>query len=241
MRVALYFSPSPGGAWWRFGARWLGRDPAWVRPGNAPGAAAYPAWPSQGWSEAQRTRLATEPRRYGFHATLVAPFRLAAGARIEDVSDAARDFAARHEAVRGVALHVSEEAGFVALRPAHASPAVDALAFDAVRHFDPLRAPLDAAERERRARGLDARQRQLLDRWGYGRVADQYRFHLTLTDKLDAAERTQAAEAARRVLAAQGLHAIDVDGLSIFVEGEDRVFRMVQWRELAIRPGAARP
>lgn len=244
MRIAIYFAPAPGSAWWRFGVRWLGRDPAGWRPDDRDDirferADPWPAWPALGWSAQQRARWAAAPRRYGFHATLVAPFRLAEGARIGDVSTAARVLATQHEAVRRVALRVSGEDGFVALRPAGPVPAVDALAFDAVRHFDPLRAPLDATDRARRARDLDARGLELLDRWGYAHVAERFRFHLTLTDKLDARERTQAAVAARRVLAAEALPVIDVDGVAIFVEGEDRVFRMLQWRGLRVRPAAS--
>ena len=36
----------------------------------------------------------------------------------------------------------------------------------------------------RRCRGVDARQRELLERWGYPYVMDQWRFHMTLTGPL---------------------------------------------------------
>jgi hypothetical protein len=57
LRYALYFAPAPGSAWARFGADWFARpDPR-----------------------------RESPRRYGFHATLKAPFRLRSGAQARDL------------------------------------------------------------------------------------------------------------------------------------------------------------
>ena len=54
-----------------------------------------------------------------------------------------------------------------------------------MREFDRFRAPADAAElAKRRAAGLTKRQDELLMRWGYPYVMDEFRFHLTLTGKL---------------------------------------------------------
>ena len=54
-----------------------------------------------------------------------------------------------------------------------------------------LRRPADEAElARRRGAGLTPRQDELLLRWGYPYVLEQWRFHLTLTARLpDAAER----------------------------------------------------
>ena len=54
-----------------------------------------------------------------------------------------------------------------------------------VRATDPLRAPLSAAEiARRRPDRLTKRQRRLLNRWGYPFVMQEFRFHMTLTDRL---------------------------------------------------------
>jgi hypothetical protein len=47
-----------------------------------------------------------------------------------------------------------------------------------VSELDCFRAPLSEGEEQRRlAAGLSARQRELLNRWGYPYVFDQFRFH----------------------------------------------------------------
>ena len=58
--------------------------------------------------------------------------------------------------------------------------------------FDEFRRPADEAElARRRANGLSPRQEELLKRWGYPYVLEEWRFHLTLTGRIaDAAERT---------------------------------------------------
>ena len=45
----------------------------------------------------------------------------------------------------------------------------------------------------RRPDWLSTRQRDLLDRWGYPHVMEEFRFHLTLTDRLDEPEPVRAA------------------------------------------------
>lgn len=161
-RYAVYAVPEPGHALETAAARWLGRDP---RGGAcAPGAA--------------DDDLLADARRYGFHGTLKAPFRLAEGAREADLAAAA-------EALAGpalpVALAVSDDLGFPALRPAAPAPALDALAARCVRDLDRLRAPPTPDELARRKpERLSPRQRELLSRWGYPYVLDEFRFHMTL-------------------------------------------------------------
>ncbi|MEO1456547.1 MAG: DUF1045 domain-containing protein [Pseudomonadota bacterium] len=77
-------------------------------------------------------------------------------------------------------------------------PAIDHVAGACVERLDPLRAPLTDAERaRRRPERLDAAARARLERWGYPHVFEGFRFHITLTGRLDPAE----AEALRPVLA----------------------------------------
>ena len=70
-RYAVYLAPPPTSALWRFGCDVLGRDAATGEPvwGFATAGIDAECWRA----------LTAEPRRYGFHATLKAPFRLAAG------------------------------------------------------------------------------------------------------------------------------------------------------------------
>ena len=77
-RYALSFAP-PGGLW-RLGSEWLGRCAVTGQPAQPPRIDALTA-------EELRT-LTAAPRRYGFHATLKAPFRLADGAAVADATPA---------------------------------------------------------------------------------------------------------------------------------------------------------
>ena len=78
-RHAIYFAAPAGSALARFGAEWLGWDP---EAGERRGDFSLPGLPLP------RAELVEAPRRYGFHATLKPPFRLAEG-RGEEGLDAA--------------------------------------------------------------------------------------------------------------------------------------------------------
>lgn len=168
MRHAIYFAPAPAHPLWRAGCDWLGRG----HDGIAAGAPA-------------RDGVAA-PWRYGFHATLKAPLRLAEGRHVDSWREALRDFAARQVALALPPLAVVRLGDFLALRPGGADsepPALRQLADDCVEQFDPWRAPPDAAERARRfTEPLTRRQHELLECYGYPHVLEQWRFHLTLSD-----------------------------------------------------------
>ena len=88
------------------------------------------------------------------------------------------------------ALSVHDLAGFLALRECMASTPLQALADACVEYLDPFRAPSSGAELARRRRaGLAPRQDEMLRRWGYPYVFDDWVFHMTLTRKLSAAEK----------------------------------------------------
>jgi Protein of unknown function (DUF1045) len=75
--------------------------------------------------------------------------------------------------------------GFLALTPLGCEAALLSLGAAVVEATDPLRAALTEAERaRRRPESLSPRQRELLDRWGYPHVMEEFLFHLTLTDRL---------------------------------------------------------
>ena len=84
---------------------------------------------------------------------------------------------------------------FLALVPGAPLDALSDLARDAVRTFEPFRAPLTEAEiARRRPESLSPRQRALLARYGYPYVMEEFRFHLTLTGPLPpGADRVEAA------------------------------------------------
>jgi len=207
MRSAIYFAPPPGSALEAFGCGWLGR----ALDGTP---LAQPSVP--GIDPGRLLEITRSPRHYGFHGTLKAPFALADGKSPDALDEAVGAFT-RSRAAFDIALKVGSLGGFIALVPPAASPALDALAADCVEAFDGFRAPLDEAEIARRqASGLTPRQDRHLLRYGYPYVLDDYRFHMTLTERLQAPERDRVlailAERAARICAAP----LRVDAIAIF-------------------------
>jgi len=190
-RFALYWAPERDDPLHVGGSAWLGRDAetgATLPQPNLPDIAAITA----------------DARRYGLHATLKPPFRLACS--YAELHEAVAAFAARTPPFDLPPLAVADLDGFLALRETAACPALHALCDDAVASLDDCRAPPDAAElAKRRAAGLTPRQEAMLTRWGYPYVFEEWRFHVTLTRRLTAAETTRirpAVEAAVQPAAA---------------------------------------
>lgn len=176
-RYALYFSPSPGSPLWQAGSRWLGRD--------AQSGAMLPQPEIEGIPGLAFERLTADARRYGFHATLKAPFRLVEGFSERHLEAMATAFARTQHPVPLPGLQVQPMGGFLALRPAEQSHELASLAMRCVSYFDLLRAPLRASELAKRRRaGLSERQEALLQRWGYPYTEEEFRFHMTLVDSL---------------------------------------------------------
>jgi len=223
-RHAIYFAPAPGPLA-RFGAAWLGWD-------AEAGAEAEEPPSLLSALTARRAAITAEPRRYGFHATLKPPFRLAAGETVAALDGAVAALAAARPGV-ALPLRVAAVGRFVALAPDGEAPALAALAADCVTGLDGFRAPLSAEERGRReAAGLDAVGEAYLARWGYPYVLDRFRFHMTLTGPLgDDREAVRAALAA--AMAPLLAEPLAVDAICRFSEGEDGRFRLVRRFPLA--------
>ena len=132
-RWALYFAPDSGSDLAQVGAAILGRDAESGRELE------QPALP--GVLPERFAQLTESPRRYGLHATLKAPFRLAEGRSAADLSAAVRRFAARTAAVDIPGLRLERLGFFLALAPAVACPAIRILAAACVAEFDGFRAP----------------------------------------------------------------------------------------------------
>ncbi len=169
MRYAVYFCPAAGSALDTFGREWLATETV---PGIAP---------------ARMQALLADVRRYGWHATLSAPGALAAGIAYDELRQALVELAARFAAFE-LPLRLDNLAGFLALRPAVDEAAVRTLAAQCVRRLNPLRAPLERAELQRRSAGLDGVELALLRQYGYPFVLDRYRFHMTLAAPTDEVE-----------------------------------------------------
>lgn len=214
-RYALYFTPSPTTSWHAVGSHWLGRDAFSDR------SCAQPAIP--GISSELLQRLTADARRYGFHATLKAPFRLIEGASEQQLLEQLAAFCASQRPIVLHAPHVAQHRDFLALQIDDADGDVSALAAQCVSQFDCLRASLSERELARRRRdALTPRQEVLLQRWGYPYTEEQFRFHMTLSGALhdidpEAGVRLQRAAADYFALPAAH-EPLVIDALSILRE-----------------------
>lgn len=213
-RYAIYFAPDKTSPWWQLGAHWLGRD----EHDNAP--LSQPTVP--GLAPQSLTSLTTHPRRYGFHATLKAPFRLSAGHEEQDLMARLSQLARTLAPAPLGRMRVTRIGSFVALVPHLQTEAVSAIEAACVTQLDDLRAPLLPAELARRSPDqLDAHEAGLLARYGYPHVLDRFRLHMTLTNPVDAATAEQVLRAmAPEVDRLNHTAPLVLDRLCLFVEGQ---------------------
>jgi hypothetical protein len=185
-RLAVYFAPREG-AFAEHAAAWLGWDAARGTTAAQPDLPGIP-FPAV---------LTAETRRYGFHGTLRAPFRLAENVSLEDARQGVAALAAERKPVVCDGLVIESLQGFLAFTPTGCESALLDLAAAVVEGTNDLRAPLNEAEiARRRPESLTPRQRALLQTWGYPHVMEEFRFHLTLTDRLPDPGPVQAVLAA---------------------------------------------
>jgi hypothetical protein len=188
MRAALYWVPDLHDPLYAAGVAWLGRDAetgARVRQPAIDGLA----------------EITADARRYGLHATLRPPMRIATG--YEEFQAAAYTVAACFEPFQLPPLILCDVGGFLALRENEPCPALQALCDRCVLETERHRLRADDAElARRRAAGLSARQEALLQRYGYPYVLDEWFFHMTLSQRLDAAAMARLRPAANSHFAA---------------------------------------
>ncbi|MEM7694874.1 MAG: DUF1045 domain-containing protein [Pseudomonadota bacterium] len=185
MRYALYLTPSPHHPLTRAAEAWLGRS-----------AFGHPAGPPTAPTDV------TSAARYGFHATMRAPFQLREGTTRDDLMARYTAFCRAHPGV-STRLSVQTLGSFIALM-SDDNASLRALATKALHAFEPLRAPLSAAERTRRGEDwLDPRGKTLLNAWGYPYTEERFHFHMTLSGPRPAAATHTAASATFDGLLAQ--------------------------------------
>jgi hypothetical protein len=201
-RAAVYYAPEVSDPLWTRGCAWLGRDPE-------RGEAVEPP------SVFDLAALTSSPRRYGFHATLKPPMRLAGtfAAFLADV----RALAATLQPFALPTLGVVALGRFIALCPVEPSDALQALADACVMRLDAHRRPESDAEQAKRGIGRSASQLRNIARWGYPLVLEDWRFHMTLSNPL---EDHRLALAAQTHFAEALAMPRRVESLAVFIEPE---------------------
>jgi len=223
VRYAIYFSPAKDHPLTETASRWLGRNAFSGRLHD---------------DHADHAEMTEEPRRYGFHATLKAPFELSEKYSEAELLAAVADFAASQPAFDIPRIVVGALGPFFALVPDRIYQPLQDFAAEIVDHFDRFRAPLSETDiARRRPQMLTESQRENLSLWGYPHVMDDFRFHMTLTGRIDESEQPAVHE----LLSARFAEFIDkpltVSGLALFIE-ETRgaPFSVHSWHPLGQQP-----
>ncbi len=212
-RYAIYYTPPPGPLA-RFGAEWLGWD---IAEGCSPAAR-----PDIRGLPADMDTLTETPRRYGFHATIKPPFRLAPTQTEAALTAALSAFCATRAPACAAGLELARLGRFLALVPVGDTGSINTLAADVVRDLDVFRAAPTAAEIARYdSPNLSAVQSRNLHRWGYPHVIDSFRWHMTLTGKHSRADIAKIHAALTPALTPLLPRPYTLDALSL--TGEDAV------------------
>jgi hypothetical protein len=169
------------------------------------------------------------PQKYGFHATLKAPFRPDTADSLAGCVDSLKQLASRHQPIK-LKLELHQIGSFWAFIQGDACPELYALEADLVHSIEPYRAPLNGAEMAKRLQAdLTPHQRALLDQWGYPYVLDQFKFHLTLTGS------DPVGEAGQRILehfSSAMACPLWIEDLAIVGEREDGFFEVIHRQPL---------
>ncbi|MGB3336264.1 MAG: DUF1045 domain-containing protein [Devosia sp.] len=219
-RFAIFFAPAATSNLWERAATWLGRDASDGSFFNGPVA---------GIDRDRLLNLTQSANRYGFHATIKAPIALVEGTDEADLRAALADFVTRHQPIDLGKLKLASLQGFLALMVDGENENLQDFAAHVVEDFEPFRAPMSVKDRAARAsKGLNERQIELLDAYGYPYVFEEFRFHMTLTDRLGEADARDIAVAANTWFGPALDEPVLLDRLSLFHEYEaGKPFRRV--------------
>ena len=228
MRYAIYFSPAPDDPLTATASEWLGRDAFSGQMLDPPASLSLPV--------AQWQDLVAEPRRYGFHATLKAPFALREGRTEAELVDVFDRFVAATETLAIPRIVIGQLGPFFALVPDDLHPPLQGFAASVVEAFEPFRAPLSEADiARRRPERLTPAERQNLDRWGYPYVMIEFRFHMTLTGPVDDSLAPHVHDELRRRFAPYLNAPLALTGLALFIErNRGEPFTIHRWRPLGM-------
>ncbi len=171
-RYAVFWMPQPGSPLAEFGTRWFGAP--------AESAAAL------GLNADDVEAAIVEPKRYGLHATMLAPFRLQPGKGVQALLEQLERFTATRAPVPLCPLQLERLGSFLALVTTAREASIRSLHIQCMFALDSFRGPANSDEQRRRETGAGkSTQKLLLAQWGYAHVMHLFRFHVTLTGRLD--------------------------------------------------------
>ena len=217
MRYAIYFTPPADHPFTILGAEWLGRNAFTDERLVAP--AGFADWISK-------------PARYGFHATLKAPFKLSDQYGEADLRRQFMNFCAARPVFSASPLVVRYGKDGFTLELESGSSHLDDLAKAAVTKFDEFRAALTDEDIARRSpERLNERQIAYLHEWGYPHVLDEFNFHMTLTGPVPTECRADVQDMIEGHFAGVIAKPLEVSGLGLFKEpSKGANFTVLDWQ-----------
>lgn len=219
-RYAIYFAPPEGSELEAFGRRFLGRDHVTGEEFEQPDL--------NGLGTDDLKHITKSARHYGFHATLKAPFPLKDGRTVDELRSAAMSFAAERTAFEAPPLQMSALSRWIAFTLSAPCPAMNRLAADCVRDFEPFRAPLDDADiKRRRESGLTPRQDEQMLAYGYPYIFEDFHFHMTLAGPLDGDRRGRVLDILKSETVALENAPLRIDAIALY-EQPDRENPFIQ-------------
>ena len=221
-RYAIYYMPH--GAFAEFGAHWLGWDP---QTGTETKGIALEGLPRP------REILTKSPKKYGLHATLKAPFRLAQGKTEAELMSAFKAFCKTQKSACAGQLQFSNKGEFLSLRPSSPLKQLNQLAADCVTAFERFRRPAAPEDLKRRRKvNLTAAQDHLLLKWGYPYVMDEFRFHITLTGRVNGSEAEQITTTLEAMIKPLLTNPFTINDLVLAAERQDGRFCILKRAKL---------
>ena len=210
-RFAIYFAPEISSVLHMLGSQWIGRD------ANSGKLIKQPKIPDI--TSEYFCKITKNPRLYGFHATLKAPFQLNIRFTLNDLQDHIQRFCASIQPFN-MYLKIKQADQFLALVMDPREKKMVKLASNLVKKADHFRAPIQQPMIDKRRLSVLTRsQDSNLLKWGYPYVFSDFRFHMTLTEKITLPSARQQLENAACLHFSSSLNdMVEVSSISLFCQ-----------------------
>ena len=220
-RYAIYYAPIENPELDLFGKCWLGWDPYKGEETTKSDLSKLPSFK-------KFSSLVLTPKQYGFHGTIKAPFKLKNEYTYNDLENKVREISKQIHSFYFDQLIIKKLGNFIGLIPTN-NLKVNAVSNKFVEELDYLRDELSENEiKKRKPHKLTSNQKQMLFKWGYPYVFDEFKFHLTLTSKLNVVEIDDVLRSLQNILKQVNLNKISFNNICIFGQKSDEKFYFVQ-------------
>lgn len=207
------------------GSSWLGWDTISGQPASQP----------ETDSAVNIQKITEAPRKYGLHATIKAPFRLANNVTVLELEQQLKILCGAIKPVE-FNLKLSELSGFFALTPTVKNTELRKLHTKVVRELDYFRAqPTKEEIIKRRENQLTSEQDQNLIKWGYPYIFENFYFHITLTGKIPEDFRNKVKGKIENFFQPVLQQKINLSELALVGEAKDGNFYVIRQMPLALK------